>query len=226
MGSLRRVGLLSIVLLAGCAPVPVATGQQLGIVSEYSLGNDSLFDQPGYVVPAGAVLATVTLAHQDRAMRLSVELSQGGFSSDVTSLRNPGVAALVVKSHIGKMLTSAERVRIQKLASGHGMKLERSGKVPLRYGPDGKTPMLMRCTSAYAVVHFDKIGPLKARLTFPDAESARSAARYVDSWFGLKVDGKALELTYPAISGYGPSELAVLKPLAQRFGGTVDWVRG
>lgn len=157
-------------------------------------------------------------------------LDESPVDVDTGVLRNPGVQLLVFHAPKEGVSRSEAQGWIYKFVTQRGGELMASLRVPLRTGPDGVTPLVMK--NPFEIEPKPTGAPITVRiaLSFPSKEKAIEALKYIDTdgyaaTYAKLSDGKpGIYATTIIPESEAAEEHAAFAPLAKRFGGTVEQV--
>ena len=218
---MKAWAILPALVLVACKARPAPPS--LRIVSMRMLGAPEMtaLSAGTYPMPPDAVLV-VDPTHRTLFTRglhdLVLEIEMGAAC-------NPGAFVYVVHGPPLRPLTARDRNEIGRIARAAGAAV--MARLPVRYGPDGRTPMVMRPVEKYE----PKLpSDAEVHLTFPDLKTARAAASYIDKAYRVTTgkEGKGAFLNAAIRIPYGAvlDEQEAFAPLAARFGGKVAWSGG
>jgi hypothetical protein len=132
----------------------------------------------------------------------------------------------IIRSRHNKPLTSTDREEIEVWASKHGAKVIHSGKLPIRYGPDGRTPLVMPSQMHYIPESENEKVQAITVLSFKSPQDAQEAAKYIDQTsYTVKVRGRTLSAAGHIPRGSLSEELEAFSPVAKKFGGEVEYTK-
>ena len=140
-------------------------------------------------------------------------------------LRNPGGMLYLVGGGKDKALTEKDRLRVIELAQSSGVEVLENGRIPYRFGPDGRTPVVMKTIAEYSPEEYAKIVPMEVEMTFKSSKAAKSAIDYIDQKvYSVKATGTNLSISFKAPVGAATDERQAFDSLARRFDGKVEWL--
>lgn len=216
--------LLACVILLGCAkPLPPQT-LNAGL-RNLSPAQDQVLQSGRYpILPSDKVILQ-WMSRPDLSVALT--LSQKGYYVDIGSLRNPGAYVYMVRSRNGNPLEKQDITELEALVKSEKDLVWVPGKIPMKLGPDARTPLVMKSISTYAPEKFNKPVPITTSLLFARREDALKAAEYIDKGsYKVQVKDKRLRATCTAPNGANTEEWEAFEPLALKFGGKVEYVEG
>ncbi|MGV3614473.1 MAG: hypothetical protein ACO1SV_03975 [Fimbriimonas sp.] len=217
----------AILLVAGCQrPAGAGGGRPVSIRGLMPAEEHALQAGTHPLPPDGIVVLTKSRSSDFEGFMRG--LTDAGISQEVGDLRNPGAIVFLLPGRKQPPLTLLQRATVETLAVRHKMRIVEGGRIPVRFGPDGRTPMVQR------YVDWTKRGAIPLAtvtipLRFPDLATAKEARRYIDPQ-GYKVrlvpEGKGVTLyaTCSAPEDDANEELTGFEPLAARFGIKADTV--
>ena len=153
------------------------------------------------------------------------QLNGGNYSVRIGVLRNPGAMLYILQSGDGLPIAQADRSRVLTLAKDAGVVVIDNGRIPYRFGPDGRTPIIMPGFLEYDPEKYAKIVPMSVEMTFKSVKTARAAIEYIDQkCYVTKVSGLKLHISFEAQLGAATDEREAFESLAHRFDGKVEWL--
>lgn len=211
-----------VIFAQGCkkgSPTITAPKNYTEIV-QMTLEEQKAFDRGTYALVVGAVYIWDSTPETPFFKNFPVE----GWSFRTTLLRNPGGMIYVVKKRNGNVLSDADRTLLAQMAKEANVDILPDGRIPYRFGPDHRTPIVMASNMEYIPESYAKVVPISVFLSFKDAKTAKLAAEYVDaSTYKATAKGSKLSLSFKAPLGSVTDEQDAFIRLAERFGGKFEW---
>jgi len=217
-------------LAAACGAGPVARiPRGGGIISSLSLLDSTALQQGRYPVAPSSVVVCEPLSAENRVHDFVMAAVEAGFEAVDAVLRNPGSYVCIVQRRNGKPLALADRVELSVLAKRARVDILPTTDLPIHYGPDGHTPLVMKNVLKYDPAQFNTPVEVEVTLAFPTTEGAKEAARYVDrASYSLNTHtvpgGSELHASCTEANGAATDEYDAFGPLARKFHGKVESV--
>lgn len=223
-GAVRpKILLAGIALLAGCQPSGGTTAPKP--VSRFGLlspGDQRSAEMGTLVIPKEALAYHLPgyggqqLGIVNSTIQVQNLYCQWGY------LRNPGGGICIFPGDGNPPLNASERKAVEALAQNQGLRRVTNLRTLIRFGPDGRTPLVMRGAGVVSDTR-DPLVPLQVFLAFPTAKQAREASRYIDrKGYQVLVDGPHLTAVCKIPRSQAILESRGFDGLAARFGGKVD----
>ena len=177
-----------------------------------------------YRVDPGTAILTNRIEPEGKGLGIALALCEQGFNTDMAPMRNPGALVLLVKSRQNKPLSSADRTVVQQLATQFSSTVHSRG-LPMKFGPDGRTPLVMKNVMTYSPSPENRPTEIQTILAFPSAKEAKQAAKYIDPGsYTIQMARNTLKATCIAPQGAANDEWAAFEQVAGKFGGKVESV--
>ncbi len=186
-----------------------------------SLDDQKTLDEARSPIIAGPIY----LMDRTPKSKFIAKLEGGNYYVRVGVLRNPGGMLYMLLGGDGLPLSQTERSRLAALAKGAGVEVLENGRIPYRFGPDGRTPVIMPSILEYSPEKYAAIVPMSVEMTFKSVETARAAIDYIDQKrYVTKVSGLKLHISFKSQLGAATDEREAFESLAHRFDGKVEWL--
>lgn len=99
------------------------------------------------------------------------------------------------------------------------------GKIPYRFGPDGKTPIVMKPTTIVLDGADAKDVTTTVHMKFKTSEDAKTASKYIDpATYKVEQKGRLLEATLTVPDALGVELWDAFSKLAKKMNGEVESV--
>ena len=144
-------------------------------------------------------------------------------------LRNPGVMAYLFRGEKGGRIPEVTLARLGQIASRFGLKFETKLQVKRLYGPDGKTPMVLKNKYRYPTHERISVQSIASQMRFSTREAAETASKYIDpKTYRVEIreerfGGWTVRATWLGRASAAHAERQEFEPLARKFGGYYDW---
>jgi hypothetical protein len=208
---------------AGCSSPPKApVATRNARLKNLSYSDTSALQAGQYRIPSGAIILIEKIHYRPS---VALALSEHGFGADVAVLRNPGAYVIIVTTRENRSIGMQDKPVIVALARSYGATV--TNRIPMRLGPDKKTPLVMKNVIEFAPEQYNRPTQLTTVLEFPDVKTLRQASAYIDpNSYKLQIVGKQLKATCTAPEGAATDEWGAFEPIARKFGGEVCYVEG
>jgi len=216
------IGLVALAV-AGCSRSPGTVGATIRQMMPSEIS--ALASAKGLPPSPGVRLVTSRFDPSDLTPRLVKFLIEKGYSYDAAYLRNPGVYACVVRRNpYGQTLNEGDVDTLTSYATQNGDQVSTTLRAQVRYGPDGKTPMILQDEMKYSPEDPKAMGEIIVTLTLPSQALAAEAAHYIAPPYKTRIehDKTAWRLIAEIHEDTrkDTDEIPAFEALAKRFGGT------
>lgn len=214
---------------AGCtAPPKYKPGGPVSLIRSLGPDEAKVIVAGTYPLPTDGMILVVPADAREGMGAVTQDLMAKRLSFDTVWLRNPGAMCLLLPGQ-GPPLEIPQRVFVEALAKRHGAQVVKGNQIPIRYGPDGRTPMAVRNSASYLPKEYGVLVLTTVHLTFPTLKAAQQATRYVDAEaYQIKIEpkgpGALLHATANIPRGGVDEEQAIFTPIAAKFGGEFESV--
>lgn len=142
--------------------------------------------------------------------------------SRIVNLSNPPGQLMETSGDKGIRLSKEVREKLIEAAIKGGNTPLPDGKIPYRFGPDGKTPMVMKPNILAAQGPNSKAVDITVHLEFQTTEAASTASKYISSSdFKVEQKGRLVEASLKAPDGLSVLLWDEFSRLAKKLNGEV-----